>query len=323
VWLCALVLAGVPLATAEWYWRTHGYAPGLIDSRLLWSVQRDRVADRGGDGVALALVGTSHMQYSVDPERLRERLPRYRPVMLAISGKQPVAVLRDLAGDPGFRGIALVDVDADGLRKVAWEDQEPYVRYYHDGWTPSWKLHRLALNRWQTTAVIANPDMGWRASLHRLFGGPAPFRNYTGLFADRAGAIDFARTDPARIRERFADGLEKRIAASRMPDPARWLEDLQPLRQWIEAIRARGGDVIVYHSPGGGLPVRTEERLLPRARYWDRLAATMPGHFLNALDEPALMRFPLPDDSHHDRRDRAAYTDALADVLVRHGWLER
>ena len=111
-WLLAIVLAVAACGFVEAHWRALGYRPNILDSRQLWAQQRERV-DRGR-GITLALLGASRTEFGIDPKRLRERLPKYRPVMLAVDAHYPLATLRDLAEDENFRGVVLCDLDAVG-----------------------------------------------------------------------------------------------------------------------------------------------------------------------------------------------------------------
>lgn len=321
-WIVAVALAAMICAGVEAHWRALDYRPNILDSRQLWSQQRGRVD--GGSGIALALLGASRTEFGIDPKRLRERLPKYRPVMLAVDAHYPLATLRDLAADENFRGVVLCDLDAVGYLRIYWDMQQPYVDYFHKQWTPSWNLHRYVLTDWQRAAVIANPAFGWKASLMHALDGGEPFHDYIRYYANRSGDIDYRQTDPESTKRHFAQTMEGNIAHLPPHDPQRWLADLAPLHAWIAAIDARGGSVIFYSSPISGLQRDAMHRVFPRDEYWNRLVAAFPeAHFLDALDVPALSGFDLPDDSHMDYRDKPAYTDALAATLGERGWLSR
>jgi hypothetical protein len=115
----ALAVLAIGAGLVERHWRARGYAPGIIDSKDLWSAERARL-DRTGGTRALALIGASRTLYSVDLDVLRTRLPGYEPVMLALDAAPARATLRDLAADEAFDGTVLVDVDALGLWQPTW-----------------------------------------------------------------------------------------------------------------------------------------------------------------------------------------------------------
>ena len=312
-WIAALLAAAAVLGAVEWHWRARGYTPTVLDSTQLWSRQRQRV-----DMAAprpLVLLGASRTEYGIDLPTLRARLPGYEPVMLAVNGLYPLAVLRDLARDEHFRGVVLCDIESFGLRREYVELQQPWVDYYHRRWTPSWRFHRAVLNRWQDAALIANPDFGALASVKRAIAGGEPFRNYVTYHADRSGGIDYRKTDPEAIKRHFAETVEGNIARMPQRDADEWLRDLAPVFDWVRAIQARGGKVVFYESPTSGLTRQINERLFPAAQYWDRFAAASPAPAISANTIPELAATPLPDDSHIDYRDKAAYTHRLVDAL--------
>jgi len=313
--LAALVLVGI-----EWHWRGLGYTPTVLDSAQLWSVQRERVY--GDTPRPLALLGASRMEYGVDVKALRELLPNYKPVMLAVNGLYPLSVLRDLAQDPNFHGVVLCDVESNTFVHEYFYGQQSYVDYYHQRWTPSWHLHRAALTQWQRTAVIANPDFGLVATLKHTFAGGIPFHNYVEYNANRSGDIDYGKTDPEATKKHFAETVEGNIQHLPKHDPEKWLADLQEVFGWVKAIQSRGGEVIFYESPTSGLTREINDRLYPRHDYWDRFVAASPAPVLSANAIPELANTPLPDDSHIDYRNKAAYTRALVKVLEERGLLK-
>jgi hypothetical protein len=78
---------------------------------------------------------------------------------------------------------------------------------------------------------------------------------------------------------------------------------------------------VFVRLPTQGPYWRNEERLTPRALYWDQIAALTSAttiHFQD-LDLPP---FDLPDLSHLEYRDAAAFTHLLLDELVRLGVLQ-
>lgn len=304
----------------ERHWRTRGYVPAVIDSAQLWSQQRDRVY--GDSPRPLVLLGASRTEYSVDVKALREHLPGYKPVMLTMNGRYPLATLRDLAADEDFRGTVLIDIESNGFLREFREAQQPWIDYYHRRWTPSWRLHRIALSAWQRLALIANPDFGALATLKRAFTGGEPYRNYITYRTNRASDIDFTKTDAEATKRHFAATVEANITNLPARTADEWLADLTPVFDWVRAIQGRGGAVIFYESPTSGYLREISDRLYPRDRYWDRFAAASPTPVLAARDVPALAATRLPDDSHVDFRDKATYTQKLIDTLVQRGLLK-
>jgi len=318
-WAIALAVAALALGWVERRWRERGYQPNVLDSAQLWSLQRQRV--HGDSPRPLVLLGASRIQAAIDPPLLRELLPDRRPIMLAVSGRYPLAALRDLAADEDFHGDVICDIESNGFLREYRDLQQDYVDYFHRQWTPSWHLHRALLTEWQQAALIADPRFGIIETLRHALQGGKPYHDYVRLRPDRATEIDYALTDPEGAKRHFAATVEGNIAHLPRRTPDEWLADIAPVFVWARAIQARGGRVIFYESPLHGLQREVQERVYPRDAYWHRFAATSPAPVLSARDVPALMAFDLPDDSHLDRRDKAAFTHAFVQALHERGLL--
>lgn len=320
-WIVALAVAALALAGVERGWRAHGQVPNVLDSPQLWSTERDKVY--GDAPRPLVLLGASRTEYGFDMPTLRAELPGYRPVMLAINGLYPLAVLRDLANDPDFRGTVICDVESNAFLTEYRELQQPYVDYYHRHWTPSWRVHRSLLDVWQQAAAISNPDLGAIAMFKRaLAGAPPPPRNYVAYHTDRSGDIDYTLTDPEGAKRHFAAVAETNVANLPKRTPETWFAEVRPVLEQARAIEARGGRVIFYESPISGFNRQIMDRVYPPELYWNRFAAESPVAVVSARDYPELVAFPLPDDSHIDYRNKAAYTRTLIGVLKAKGLLQ-
>ena len=314
--VCAAALAG----GAEWYWRTHGYAPEVGDSAQLWSLQRDRVYD--DTRTPLVLLGASHIQYAVNLKLLAGLLPGYKPVMLARNGHYPLAALRDLANDENFRGVVLCDIDARGLSRYYDEAQQPWVDYYHHQWSPSWHVHRVVLTKWQRHAVIGQYPFGVVAEIVRWIDrGSLPWHSPMRFHANRTGNIDFALTDSTAMAHNFVRGFKNDLKKHPPVPPQEWLSDLERVRQWCDKIKSRGGTVIFFRTPTSGALLAAEQKAYPRTEYWDRLSSAVRSPTLYSLDLPWFRRLHLPDDSHVDQSKKTAYTRELTNALARHGWV--
>lgn len=318
VWVLVLLIAALALGAVELFWRSHGYQPTIIDSKALWSIQRDRVDQVDNP---LVLLGASRTEYGIDPAVLADALPGYTPIMLAINGHHPIAILRQLAVDQDFHGSVLVDIDTEGLRREIWNNSEAWVDYYRHRWSPSLKFHRRLLTLWQKAALIANPAFGAVSALEHWLAGSMPKHRPITYYASRHGDVDYQKIDADALRRHFENMVRNSAKHLTPPSPQQWLADLAQVNQWVAAIQARGGTVIFYASPTTGAVRAVADRVYPRTLYWDRFAASSPAHVLNLRDVPAIAAIPLPDGSHVDMRDKAAYTQALANSLLARGWL--
>ena len=115
-------------------------------------------------------------------------------------------------------------------------------------------------------------------------------------------------TDPfLREHARLWRGMLARAPA--LGDPAITMT-LARSRAAVDAIRARGGDVVFVRPPSApGLRI-IEERRLARTRGWEPLLAAANVNGIHADDDPAMRGLVLPEDSHLSRACAIVFTDA-------------
>lgn len=319
IWLTALLLTLIGTSAVDRYWRSRGFEARLLDSAALWSVQRDRVY--GTDPMPLVFLGASRTQYGFDLKRLRSLAPGYKPLMLAVNGTYPMAVLRDLANDPDFRGVVICDVELFAFWPEFRDVQQSYVDYYHQQWTPSWRVHRQLLNHWQELSVLGDPRFSWYSALRYAAGKGKPFHDYALLHHNREGDIDYQRIDTEASKRHFAATAESNLARMPFYSPEQWLAGLNDVFGWVKRIQARGGRVIFYRSPVSGLQESITNERFPPEQYWNRFLEVSPVPVVDANRIPELDRYPLPDDSHIDYREKAAYTESWFHVMRDNGLL--
>jgi hypothetical protein len=286
----------------------------------LWALERARVTALGQN--AITILGTSRILYGLDIEVLKQRFPDKTPVMLAVNGAYPRAALHDLAQDASALGTVVVDIDARGLASFYRDMQQPQVAHFHAGVGPSALVHRRALSIWQNHAVIADPELGFIATLTRqFFAAGAPNPRHATVLPNRAAYLDFAHPgiDVPGMAASFAEGVRTDYLAHPPPEAQAWLADLRDVAADIRALRARGVQLLFFCAPTSGAHLQADLAGYPRAQYWDQFAQQIAqangAYTLYALDDPALRSLNLPDGSHVDQKDRAAFASALADTL--------
>ncbi|MDO3385256.1 hypothetical protein QWI17_05315 [Gilvimarinus sp. SDUM040013] len=322
-WLVSMTLSLlVALAlclTAEYYWREQGYTPRILDSAMLWSLERSKATT----GNSLVFVGASRTQFGIHPPTVKKLLPHYQPIMLAVNGMYPLSTLRNLAEDPQFNGTVLLDVDARGMIKDFWWMQQPYVDYYEHQFTPNWYIHRLFLNVWQKHTVISRDAMSITETIARtLDTGRMPWKPNYELKSSRAGHLIFTEESAKRLAKNFGDQLEQFLEDHPPPPADQWLQELNLLAQWIETIENRGGKVILYEPPVSGRQKSLAESFLPKEQYWDQLISTYHLTAINYQEEPTLQAFEQPDESHVKGDSRDEYTAALIQLMIDKGLVE-
>ena len=317
-WVVALVLATATIGGVEAFWRVHGFRPTLIDDMDLWAAQRTKVP-AGGD--AIVLIGSSRNQAAISLDVLRRELPGREVIQLSLSGGRPLAVLRDLAEDEGFRGVVLCDILPLCLLPEGREGQAPYVRYAHRSFNIARWVERTLKTAVQSRLVVNSTQLRPAYVFTAIHARKLPERVFFFIHADRSRHMDFQGVDGKRREAAIA--LVARQTGYRVavpPDIAGWQADVDVAERLVERIQARGGKVVYLSHPSGGEVRELEESHFPRARYWDALAArTKATAVIRSDDVPALTGYVCPDGSHLDYRDAAPYTEALLAELRARG----
>ncbi len=309
----AIAVAVATLAGLEQFWRARGHRPTVIDDEALWCEQRERVDSRP----TIALVGASRILLATSLERIRHRYPDYEPVQLAIGAKHSLAVLRDLASDDDFRGIAVVSLTAQAFEPRFWDDQEDWVQACRAPWRLEQRVARRLRTGLEERLVVMAPRVSLREVGRGVFGsGELPSPWWIHRSADRSGSIDYALWKPAPAGYR---PVRRFYYARTVSSESAWLAASAPVEQWIDQIVNRGGRVALVRLPTAGDQWKRDETHYPRARYWDAFAARTVATTFHFSDDPRLAAFELPDGSHIGAGDIPAFTDALFDGLEARG----
>ena len=322
-WLGAGVLALIVWAAGviayERQLRSVGHLPTVIDTPQLWAQERSRVY---GDQ-ALVFIGASRTLYGIDLGTVEAMVPESNAVMLATDGRYPMVTLRALAADPEFNGTLVVDTDAQGLSLHHWDDQTKYNRYFTGEWTPSGSVHRWLLSPLQSRWTLLSPRLGWLPMSKSWLGiAPPPFVAHDSLSVRREGYLNLDRVDAAGLARMFKADLERELEKHPPPPAEAWLKMLAPVSDWVRRIEARGGRVVFFVPPVSGYQAALIEAAYPRARYWQRFIDQYQLRGWHYLDDEGLLdEITLPDDSHVDAAQKAAYTQRLLANLQREGLL--
>lgn len=320
VLVLALLVAAGAIAAWEGVWRARGYEPVLYDDRDLWAAHRDRVT-QVDQARNFTVLGASRIQLAFSSEAFEQAMPGWRATSLAVNGRYPVAVLEDLAADERFAGVLLVAVDARGLAHWFRDMSEPWVRHYHRDFGPQRRVERKLLSTLQQRLVSAGSEFNLVRRLIGWLAGQSPASHYTRLLSDRTIAADYEQADVPGLRRHFVASLAEDYQKHPPPDPQRWLDDLEPIRQAVQAIQSRGGRVVFLRMPTADEHWALDRDNYPRERYWNRLGQATGATTIHFQEHPSLSEFELPDTSHIDQSDRARFTRALIQILNESGIL--
>ena len=90
---------------------------------------------------------------------------------------------------------------------------------------------------------------------------------------------------------------------------------LAVVKDAVDKIRARGGEVVFIRTPSSGVMLGVEQHVFPRARCWDPLLAATRCQGLYYTDYGATSHFVCPEWSHLSPQDAVLYTRALITEL--------
>lgn len=328
--IAVAALGAVALLTFGWeaYWRSRGFETGdFNNTNGLWADAR-----RHATGDATVMIGSSRILFDVNLD-VWEEISGVRPVQLALEGTSPRVFLKDLADDEKFKGLVIVGVTAPifftregGLRASA-------MQYARDETIAQRVDHALMIGLERVFAFIDEQTRPkrqiqiWPLPLREGMKPRFDPRKLESLDVDR-GAQMWSRleTDPAYREEARGQwlvgfqvmapppGPDGKPAA--MPDAAIDAV-IREVKQNVEKIRARGGDVAFLRFPYDGPWMQMEDNAFPRARFWDRLVSGVDALGIAWQDYPELQGYDLPEWSHLSASEAERYTRALAPIFYR------
>lgn len=317
MWLLAVVLIVGGVGGLEAYVRSRGYVPSVKDDEYAWAWARGKVSD--GSPRSVAILGTSRILLAFSQQAFEEAAPGYPVTQLAIDGSQPAGSLIDLAEDPEFVGIAIVDTQEFGIVPENWHRQDAYVEAYHR----KWRAPGAMVERWLATEAQKRMALFEVSGMKPILNAWHQTPPYVVTHADRTQYADYSKSGVAKQKKRQVDKVEKRMerpgATQKIADD--WLARAMQIEPYVEKIQARGGVVVFVRMPTCDERWELDQHDSPKDRFWDRFAAATKAVTVHFKDYPELSGFECPDTSHLDSKDAPAFTRGLVTVLQRKGVL--
>ena len=298
--------------------RRIGLHAGDIDnSEVEWVKERAR-----SEGAAVAIVGDSRILFDTNLARF-EALTGVRPVQLAIHGTSALTLLEDVAENPNFHGLLIVGM-ADTMFFQPFDGYGGYVRRRNDFKSPSGRIgieidhmlqRRLAFldSNYRLSVLAHRLDPNYRAGVE----GPKDDiwkiqevgeRRQTWMW-DR-----IERPGPLQAHARWAwKGFKEKFPFT----PQLIAKGQARAKKAVDAIRARGGEVVFVRPPSGPQLRVNEEAQVPKAKGWDVLLRNTHSVGVHFEDLPASVQgLTLPEYSHLTRACATVFTDAYVRRLV-------
>lgn len=322
-WRASFALAAVIVIACvgswEIYCRAHGFVPSVSDDPELWALMRHRANTLGED--AVVLVGSSRMQMDIQRDAFADATGWQPAVQLAVVRGPSVPVLEHLAADPGFRGKVICEVNP-----VLFFTDTPNIDHMLDPYFAAFREFSFGkqveqrLSMWfQRHFVTRLPDLAFGELREAWKYGRLPLPSYNAVISeDRFRHGNYSKfLNLKRVNQQNARALD--ATAPNTLSPSRFAQRLRRIHASVEAIRARGGDVIFVHLPSAHHVIDFERRHWKRSEYWDKLALATNATSIHYEDFPELAGFVPPDGDHLGRAAANAFSTRLGTILVRKG----
>jgi hypothetical protein len=324
--ILALVLVAVSVFSWEFYLRKKGFETTFNDDPALWTHQRDKVyqpADK-----STVFIGSSRIKFDLDIPTW-ESITGDQAVQLACVGSTPLPVLENLANDPQFKGRLIVDV-TEGLF-FSTSPQNAYrpvdnMKYFKER-TPaqraSFYINSLLESKFvfldkewlSLNACLGNMPLNDRPGVYNFHGFPADF-----------GRVKFTRQEYMTDKFTADTLLQNKVKAiwasfikmSKEPPASGGKLDsiLNRVKNAVDKIRARGGQVLFVRTPSSGPYYHMgESKVFAREKYWDRILSTTNSPGIHFADYPAISNFICPEFSHLSQPDAVVFTKEFIRIL--------
>jgi hypothetical protein len=324
--LMALLVVLV-IGSWELYLRYTGVALSYDNGKELWADKRAMVyapADK-----ATVFIGSSRIKFDLDIDTW-EKVTGRKAIQLAVEGTSPVPALEDFGNDPKFKGKLVVDV-MEGLffspgGAGNGKDQRENIAYYKSR-TPAQRASFVLDHALESRFVfLDNEFLSVNAVLDKLNIPNRPGVAAFPIFPIEFSSCSFDRQNKMADKFLTDTSLQHQVqniwvfimkagmmAPHDGPSPVPGI--LQKVKNAVDKIRARGGEVVFVRTPCSGPMREGENHAFPRAALWDVLLATThcPGIYYS--DYPATDHFVCPEWSHLRPSDAVLYTKALIGEL--------
>lgn len=317
-WILGLIIAVVLLGGLEYFWRSSGHQPTIVDDQRLWAMERSKV---GKSSKEMILLGSSRMQTDISMATLRNLAPEYSIINLAADGTCANAVIHDLAADAKFSGSVIMETTSECImfgydRKLS---QQSYVDYYHRVYNLNVKANRLIATFLQKNFTLIDPYLNLikvSGDIIRKKKWRAP--NYLTTYEDRTRPANYTRldVDTHRIRRLEHANAHYNQLSPRI-SPQYLKQQLKYLDSAVKKINDRGGKLFFVRFPVTGEHWDLDEQYFPRATYWDAIIPFTSAEVIHFKDIDIINKLQCPETSHLDVSDTQVFTAKLFNELLR------
>lgn len=300
-----------------------GYPAGYyIDNPGLWSIQRNRI-DKSDENT-IAVIGSSRILFDLDLDTFEDATDK-RPIQLALVGTNPRPLLKDLATDDDFKGLLLIGITPDSFFRDGGGIFRNNPEYYKKESPTQWLSQRISMLIEPQLAFYDNSNMALFTMIKRI-----DYKNSVANFdpISKIWELSFSKKDRntkmfwkvedlpyyqknAQMAWQTLFDLEDKFGAP----PFDLDKYLKGVKEDVQSIRARGGDVVFIRTPSSDAYRERELKNQPRAKYWNRLLKDTNSIGIHFEDHKELQGFRIPEWSHLHSEDAPKFTAALIPII--------
>jgi len=329
--ILSLFVVLVIIGCWEFYLRSIGVSNSFDDNEPLWAYKRAQIYDEPER--TTFFIGSSRIKFDIDLKTW-EDVTGEKPVQLALVGTSPQLILKDLADDKKFKGKLIVDGTEFILFSRDPGDQESAKKSieYYKKWTPAQKASFYIDYFLQSNLVFLKQK---KFSLNALL-DQLSFKNRKGVFSFNGFPLGFEPTSFERQNIMTDDFIKDTSRQERVKEIWRKFgvvsktlgptgdtlnKIFEDLKNSIDKIKERGGQVIFLRPPSSGESREAEKVAYPKNLFWDKLLSytNTPGIYYE--DYPEIAHFTCPEWSHLSPNDAITFTKSLIKILEQKGWI--
>lgn len=330
--ILTVVLITALLIGWEIYWRSNGFPISYDDDASLWSTKRIDVYQPAD--AATVFIGSSRIKFDLDIPTW-EKITGDKAIQLSMVGTSPRPFLTDLANDKKFKGNLIIDVTEGlffGRNTKRTEKTSSEFEAFYKKWTPAQRFSSYVDYIVESQLVFLDKN---NFSLNALL-DELPIKDRKGVFKLPLFPKGFSLNTSER--QSFMDEEFVKNTLQQKQQQNNWIIlgslDKTPgisgdtlatvfkqIKNDIDKIRARGGQVLFVRTPSTGAYREAEKIAYPREKYWDAMLSytNTPGIYFE--DYPSITHFICPEWSHLTPKDAIVFTKNFIDILVKEkGW---
>jgi len=316
-WILVAVICIGSLGTYEVFLKHRGFIPSIENNRDLWSWYRGKIQD---NPQALVIIGASRSQLGINIPFLKEKLGNHDVTQLSINGQYPMATLKAVASDESFSGTVIVSFSAQALESRYLDMQQEHNHYYAEDSSLNKSLDAYLTGFLHSRLRFLHPLLGAQ-DIVEFYAQNKRFKEgfYTSAHLDQSVSADYSKTDVVALLKHFVNDKQQNYTNEPPTKSQLWAQSIQLINSYSNAIKSRGGSVVLVRLPTDKGHWQLDEHYYPRAQYWDLIGRDSGVSTVHFNDVNGLNEIDLPDSTHVDQKDTVEFTEILFDHLIEKG----